>query len=73
MKSGPFVWPLVLLAKGAAMIALAQVLAGIEGFYSYGLVQGLGELVAAIGAVWLILAVARRFRRKPSPERRHHS
>lgn len=72
MRSGPFVWPLVLLAKGVGMIALAQILAGIEGFYSYGLVQGLGELVAAIGMVWLIVAVFQAVRRKPKPLRRHH-
>ncbi len=56
----PLVWPLALLAVGTGLMLAGQGLAHLDGFRLYGQVGGMGEIVAVIGAVWLMVASIRQ-------------
>ncbi len=65
----PFIWPLALLAVSAVLIGVAQGLATIDGFRLYGVVQAFGEIVGAIGLVWLAIAATKAGVRRRTRER----
>ena len=56
-----FVWPVALVVVGLILRQVAFALAASEGltFRLYGVIQGVGDLVVLIGAVWLVVAVVR--------------
>lgn len=55
-----FVWPAALLIIGWLLLQAAYALARGDGAaaQTYGLIQGLGEIVVLIGVLWLAAAVA---------------
>ena len=69
-------WPVALLIVGWAMGWIAFLLAASQGltFRLYGVVQGVGDLVILIGAIWLAAALVRlglsswKERRAPGPQ-----
>ena len=66
----PLVWPVVLLAVGTGLMLAGQGLAYLDGFRFYGQVGGMGELVAAIGGIWLMVVGIRRLLEGPQRRRR---
>lgn len=60
----PLVWPVALLAAGGvtALAAEATTLS-VETVTLYGMVRLVSDLVVVIGAVWLVIGLARVIRR----------